>query len=84
MGSAYQVLSHQKSMTENTEKCFGVVLDVFLPFFLMEIPSVIFLFSQVKLSQIFAFHLFVQSRRSPAEHFTESQAKQHTGIQVHR
>ena len=35
MGNAHRVLSHQKTMTENTEKLFGVILDVFLRIFLI-------------------------------------------------
>ena len=33
MGSAYRVLSHQTSMTENAEKSLGVILGDFLPIF---------------------------------------------------
>ena len=33
MGSVYRVLSQQMLMTENIEKLFGVILDVFLLLF---------------------------------------------------
>ena len=35
-------------MTENTEKSFGVILDVFLPILFMENPSVTFVFFQLR------------------------------------
>ena len=45
-------------MTENTEKLFGVILDVFLPRFFMGNPSAIFVFLQVAIFPRSAFHLF--------------------------
>ena len=65
MGSAYRVLSHQMSMTGNTEKLFRVILDVFLPIFLMGNQSVIFVFFHVALFQRSAFLLFCTEQLKP-------------------
>ena len=58
MGIAYPVLSQQMLMTENTERLFGVILDVVQPIFVMGKPSVIFVFLHVALFQRSACLIF--------------------------
>ena len=57
MGSAYQVLSHRISMTENTEKLFGVILDVFLSIDLWYFYS-----SKLQYFKDLHFSYFIQSK----------------------
>ena len=58
-GTAYGVPESLVSITENTGKLFGVILDVFVPIFLMANPSVIFFLFQGAPIQRSAFVLFL-------------------------